>query len=132
LIVILKSIKETKMAKVLIADDSAMMRKIAKMSIEKGGHTVVEAENGLEAVEKAKSELPQIILLDAEMPEMDGWEACKAIKTDAGTASIPVFMCTGHDLSEEPEMLKSCGANGYIMKPYTPEILLAKITEVVG
>jgi CheY-like chemotaxis protein len=106
------------MAKVLIADDSSMMRKIAKMSLEKGGHTVLEAEDGAKAVELAKQEMPQIVLLDAEMPEMDGWEACKALKSDAQTAQIPVLMCTGHDLSEEPEQLTSSGANGFVLKPY--------------
>jgi CheY-like chemotaxis protein len=117
------------MAKILVAEDSDMMRKIAKMSIEKGGHQVIEATNGLEAVELAKKEMPQVILLDAEMPEMDGWEACKAIKQDPLTSKIPVIMCTGHDLSEEPELLKEAGANDYIVKPYNPVMILQKVNK---
>lgn len=120
------------MAIILIADDSDMMRKIAKMSIEKGGHTVIEAHDGSEAVALAKSGNPQVILLDAEMPVMDGWEACKAIKADPQTAKIPVLMCTGHDLSEEPEQLTAAGANGCITKPYNPAQMLAKIQEVLN
>lgn len=115
------------MAKVLIADDSSMMRKIAKMSLEKGGHTVVEAEDGLMAVNLVKQEMPDIVLLDAEMPEMDGWEACKTIKADPQTAKIPVLMCTGHDLSEEPEQLTEAGANGFVLKPYNASVLLEKV-----
>ncbi|OGS03755.1 MAG: hypothetical protein A2339_07825 [Elusimicrobia bacterium RIFOXYB12_FULL_50_12] len=115
------------MAKILIADDSDMMRKIAKMSLEKGGHTVVEAADGSEAFEKTKSEMPDIVLLDAEMPEVDGWEACKMIKADPLTAKIPVLMCTGHDLSGEPETLTEAGASGYISKPYNPAQMLEKI-----
>jgi CheY-like chemotaxis protein len=119
------------MAKVLIADDSSMMRKIAKMSLEKGGHTVIEAEDGLEAVKLAKQEMPDIVLLDAEMPEMDGWEACKTIKADPQTMKIPVLMCTGHDVSEEPEQLQEAGANGYVLKPYNATVLLEKVVEAL-
>jgi len=115
------------MAKILVADDSDMMRKIAKMALEKGGHSVVEAKNGAEAVEVASREMPSLILLDAEMPEMDGWEACKAIKANAATANIPVLMCTGHDLSEEPELLANAGADGYITKPYNSAQILEKV-----
>jgi CheY-like chemotaxis protein len=120
------------MVKVLIADDSDMMRKIAKMSLQKGGHEVIEAKNGVEAVDMAVKELPQIVLLDAEMPEMDGWEACKTIKSNPVTANIPVLMCTGHDLSEEPEQLTAAGANGFISKPYQPAVMLEKINSVLN
>ncbi len=119
------------MAKVLIAEDSDMMRKIAKMSLEKGGYTVIEAKNGLEAVELAKKELPQVILLDAEMPEMDGWQACKAIKSNPQTSNIPVLMCTGHDLSEEQEQLKAVGASDYITKPYQVNQIIEKVSQVL-
>jgi CheY-like chemotaxis protein len=120
------------MAKILIADDSLMMRKVARMSLEKGGHTVVEAEDGAQAVAMAKAELPHLILLDAEMPELDGFEASKAIKADPLTAAIPVLICTGHDLSEEPEALKNAGATGSITKPYNPAQLLEKVSEVLN
>lgn len=119
------------MAKILIADDSDMMRKIAKMTLEKAGHAVIEASDGQQAVDLTKSELPQIVLLDAEMPEKDGWEACKEIKSNPQTANIPVLMCTGHDLSEEPELLQDAGASGYISKPYNPAQMLQKISEVL-
>ncbi len=119
-------------AKILIADDSDMMRKIAKMIMEKAGHTVIEAHDGNEAVALAKNELPNLVLLDAEMPEMDGWEACKAIKADPATAQIPVLMCTGHDLSQEPEELTAIGASGYITKPYQAQQMQAKVAEVLN
>ncbi len=120
------------MPKILIADDADLMRKIAKMSLEKGGHQVVEASDGAKAVELAKTEKPDLILLDAEMPEMDGWEAAKAIKSAPETSSIPVLMCTGHDLTGEEDQLNEVGASGFITKPYNPTTMLEKIKEVLG
>lgn len=120
------------MAKILIVDDSDMMRKIAKMSLEKGGHQIIEASNGEEAVKIALSELPEVIMLDAEMPEMDGWEACKAIKSNPATAQIPILICTGHDLSDEEDQLKEAKVNDYIVKPYNPAQMLEKINKVLG
>ncbi len=58
---------------------------------------------------------------------MDGWEACRAIKGNPATAAIPVLMCTGHDLSEEPELLTGAGADGYITKPYLAVQVLEKV-----
>jgi CheY-like chemotaxis protein len=110
------------MAKVLMVDDSPLLLKIARSHLEKGGHTVIEARDGREAVDKARVERPDIIFLDAEMPEMDGWEACETLKKDPGTAAIPIYMYTGHDLGgEEEERFKAVGANGYLQKPYKPD-----------
>ncbi|MBN1824101.1 MAG: response regulator [Endomicrobiales bacterium] len=120
------------MAKVLIADDSDMMRKVAKMSIEKGGHQVIEASNGKQAVEIATAEMPQVILLDAEMPEMDGWEAAKTIKANEKTKNIPILICTGHDLTGEEDQLKEAGIGDAISKPYNPAQMLEKINKVLG
>ena len=120
------------MAKILIADDSDMMLKIAKMSLEKAGHQVTGVSNGKEALDATTAQMPDIVLLDAEMPEMDGWEACKAIKANPATAAIPVLMCTGHDLSDDPELLTQSGANGYISKPYNPAQMSAKVAEALG
>lgn len=119
------------MARVLVADDFGLMRNIAKAALQAGGHTVIEAQDGLEAVELAKMSKPDLIMLDAEMPDMDGWEACKTIKSDPATQQIPVIICTGNDLADEPELLTQNGANGYIMKPYKEEQLLAKVKEFV-
>lgn len=120
------------MAKILIADDSNMMLQFAKVCLEKAGHTVVSASDGNEAVQKAESEKPDIILLDAEMPEMDGWEAAEAISKNPSTAHIPKLMCTGHDLSGEEEQLQKVGAKGYISKPYQSAQMIEKVKEVLG
>jgi CheY-like chemotaxis protein len=120
------------MPKILIADDSDIMRKIAKISLEKGGFNIIEASNGVEALEKASAEKPDLIILDAEMPEMDGWEACKAIKAIAELKAVPVFMCTGHDLSEELNTLTEVGADGFITKPYDVNMIIEKVNKALN
>lgn len=111
--------------KVLIADDSGAMLKIGQMILTKLGFTVVTAVDGNDAVAKAKAESPDIVLLDAEMPELDGWGACKQIK--GALPNSAVLMCTGHDLSGEDAQLKEAGASGYITKPYSPASLGEKL-----
>lgn len=120
------------MPKILVADDSNMMLQIAKMNLEKAGHSVIPASDGNEAVQKAQSEKPDLILLDAEMPEMDGWEAAETISKNPQTASIPILMCTGHDLADEQEELKRVGAKGFITKPYQTVQMLEKIKQVLS
>ena len=118
------------MAKVLLVDDSPLLVKIGRTLLEKEGHEVLTASDGREAVAQAKKGRPQIIFMDAEMPDMDGTEACRALKADASTRSIPVFICTGHDLSaEQTKKFHSAGAAGWIQKPYKSEDISALITK---
>lgn len=119
------------MAKILVADDSAMMLQVAKMTLEKAGYTVVAAADGAEAVAKSLSDKPDLVMLDAEMPEMDGWEAAESIAKNPATAGIPVLICTGHDLSEELDQLKKVGARGFITKPYQAAQLLDKVKSIL-
>lgn len=111
--------------KVLIADDSGAMLKIGEMILSKLGLTVVTASDGNEAVKKAFAEKPDIVLLDAEMPELDGWGACAEIRKSM--PDIPILMCTGHDLEGEEGQLKEAGANDFITKPYNPASMGEKL-----
>jgi len=118
------------MAKVLMVDDSAVLLKIARMTLEKAGHTVIEGHNGVEAVALCKAEKPNIIFMDAEMPEMDGTEACRTIKNDPETKSTPVYIYTGHELGGEDEQnFMAAGANGVLQKPYKPPEMLERIAK---
>jgi len=118
------------MAKVLMVDDSPVLLKIARVQLEKGGHSVIEAHDGAEAVDQAKKEKPAIIFMDSEMPEMDGTEACKTIKNDPETKSIPVYIYTGHELGgEEEEGFKAAGADGCLQKPYKPSEMFELINK---
>ncbi len=116
------------MAKILLADDSPVILKIGNSYLSKGSHTVVTAQDGNEAVEKTRSEKPDIVFLDAEMPDMDGWEACQALKKDPATSAVPVYLCTGHVMGKENEdRLKTVGAEGFIQKPFKQEDMLALV-----
>ena len=116
--------------KVLLIDDSPMQQKIARIYLEKGeGYSVITANNGKEGVDVAKIELPDLILLDVEMPEMNGDEALKILKEEELTKDIPVIMCTGNNEMLEDELL-SLGASGYIRKPHGFSTLKTKLKEI--
>jgi len=119
------------MTKILFVDDSDLMLKIAKTMLEKFGYQVLTATTGKEAVELAQKEKPEIIFLDAEMPEMDGWETCRVIKNTLTTKDIPVIMCTGHESEEYREKSIQLGTSGYITKPYNFELINQKISELL-
>ena len=102
---------------VLIVDDEEQNRTLLRDSLEAHGYEIVEAENGMIALEKIAAHLPDAILLDVMMPQMDGFEVCRRLKTDSKTAHIPILMITA--LSERKERLMgiAVGANDFLNKP---------------
>ncbi|MFP4466147.1 MAG: response regulator [Candidatus Goldiibacteriota bacterium] len=105
--------------KILLIDDSPMQQKIARIYIEKGeGHQLLTANNGEEGIQTAKEELPVLILLDVDMPKMNGMETLKALKGGETTKDIPVIMCTGNEDEELKKQLLDNGAVSYIKKPH--------------
>ena len=107
------------------------MRELLIWQIELMGFTAVAAKHGKEAVEKAVTEKPHLILMDIMMPSMDGWEAARALRAQPETKEIPILAATA--LFRDSD-LKSCleaGCNGYIVKPFTFQELQAKVRELV-
>ncbi len=106
------------MNKALIVDDSpAELSKLRGILTDAGWHTVT-ASNGVEAVTKAKIELPKIVFLDIIMPDMDGFEACRQLQSDAETKSIPVIFVSSKNQKADHLWAKMQGAKGLIGKPY--------------
>ena len=101
------------MSKILIADDSSFMRNVLKDILSKEGHTLIEAENGKEALAKFDAEKPNLVLLDIIMPEMDGIEVLKKI---GATAKVVVISAVGQE--KMVEEAKKLGALDYIVKPF--------------
>jgi adenylate cyclase len=109
--------KKTSLGYVLIVDDEEQNRSLLHDPLEARGYEIAEAENGMIALEKIAARLPDVILLDVMMPQMDGFEVCRRLKTDSKTAHIPILMVTA--LSERKERLMgiAVGANDFLNKP---------------
>ncbi|MEW6719457.1 MAG: response regulator [Thermodesulfobacteriota bacterium] len=118
--------------KILIVDDDKTTRKLLSLYLKGSGFEVVTAENGLNALEKLGSETFQLVLTDLNMPYMDGIEFLKAMKSNPGTSRIPALMLTTETDEEEKERAITAGADGYLTKPATAEVVAAKIRQMVS
>lgn len=117
------------MAKVLLVDDAAFMRMRCAKVLNKLGHTVVEAENGLQALDVFDREKPELVLLDITMPEMDGIEALKAIKQRAPAAKVAMVSAMGQQ-DMVLEAIKS-GAADFVLKPFDEDRLVSAINKLL-
>ncbi|OGR41748.1 MAG: hypothetical protein A2X35_12815 [Elusimicrobia bacterium GWA2_61_42] len=117
--------------KILIADDDNEMLETLSNMLEGEGYVVVKAENGLEAVELARKELPALVMLDIHMPKMDGLKACKEIKSDKVTKGVPVVMLTVEGSINEIQQAISYGAKTYITKPSSKAEILKVVKSIL-
>lgn len=117
--------------KILVADDEPYILMALTDAVEMEGYDCVTAVNGREAVEKAREELPDLILLDIMMPYKDGYEACEELKADDQTKGIPIIMLTAKSQQVDIERGKEVGADDYITKPFRPSTLRKKFNEVL-
>lgn len=118
------------MKQCLIVDDSAVIRKVARRILETLGFETVEAEDGAKAIEKCKEAMPEAILLDWNMPVMDGYAFLKELRQmEGGDAPKVVFCTTENDIGHIAKAMHA-GANEYIMKPFDKDIVEAKFEEV--
>ena len=116
---------------ILIVDDNLDAREMYGMYLEHEGFRWAEAVNGQEALTRARDERPALILMDATMPRMDGWEAVRQLKEDQTTSHIPLIMLTAHGFDEHRERAKKAGAAGFLAKPVLPEALAKEIRQVL-
>jgi DNA-binding response OmpR family regulator len=115
-------------ALVLLVEDHQDVRDMYADYLKFSGFSVIAASNGAEGVDAARSEHPDLILMDATMPGIDGWEATRLLKADAATRDIPILMLTAHVFSEYQTRAKDVGADGFIAKPCLPDELVREIT----
>ncbi len=113
--------------KVLVVDDSPTDQHLLTQLLQKNGYTVVTANNGEEGVRKAKSEKPDLVLMDIVMPGMNGFQATRSISKDPATATIPVIVCSSKDQETDKAWGLRQGAKDYIVKPVTERELMEKI-----
>jgi CheY-like chemotaxis protein len=117
---------------ILIVDDNLDAREMYGMYLEHEGFRWSEAVNGHEALTRARTDRPALILMDATMPRMDGWEAVRRLKEDPDTQHIPLIMLTAHAFQEHRERAAHVGADAFLAKPVLPDQLAAEIRRVLN
>ena len=121
------------MKKILIVDDKAEVRELVSVTLEIGPYEILTAENGDEALDKARSALPELMLLDIQMPgDIDGLEVCRRLKDDEQTKDIHIVMLTAKGQDWDKQAGYDAGANGYFVKPFSPLQLINTVEDVLG
>lgn len=116
---------------ILVIDDDEVVIKLVESTLKKYQFEVLTATDGQSGIETAKTHHPDAILLDRNMPELNGNETLKILKKDINTANIPVLMLTGDNNIAEVAKSLELGADDYIVKPFNPENLLARLKNVI-
>lgn len=117
---------------VLIVEDNEDNRIVYSTILRHHGFRVVEALDGEEGIAKARSELPDIILMDISIPVIDGWEVTQTLKRDETTRHIPVVALTAHAMPGDRERAISVGCDGYLAKPCEPRAVLAEVNRLLA
>jgi two-component system, cell cycle response regulator DivK len=115
--------------RILVVEDQEDNRQILRDLLGNTGYQMFEAENGEEAVTMAAAEKPDLILMDIQLPLVDGYEATRRIKADPALSAIPIIAITSYALSGDEDKARAAGCDDYVTKPYSPRKLLAKIRE---
>ena len=119
------------MSTILIIEDNEKNMKLARDVLKAKGYSTLEAVTGEEGVELAKAKLPDLILMDIQLPGLDGYEATRRIKANPALRAIPIIAVTSYALSGDDIKAREAGCDAYVTKPFSPRALLAKIREFV-
>lgn len=117
--------------KVLVVDDEEYIQHILNFSFGAEGYEVITAADGEEGIKIAKTEKPDIIVLDIMMPKMDGYEACKKLKADPSTKAIPVILLTAKGREVDRKLGSQAGADDYVVKPFSPGRLIERVEGIM-
>lgn len=120
------------MIKILLVEDNEMNRDMLLRRLQRKGFEVETAVDGAEGIEKATSGKPALVLMDMNLPVIDGWEATRRLKADPATAAIPIIGLTAHAMSGDKEKVLAAGCNDYDTKPVDFQRLLEKIAALTG
>lgn len=120
------------MPHILIVDDARSELMVLRQYLEGAGYEVTEANCGEDAIAKARSQHPDVIMMDVEMPGINGFQATRMLKRDTATHDIPVVMCTSKSQGADKAWAQRQGAVDYIVKPYSPEDLATRVRAVLS
>jgi two-component system cell cycle response regulator DivK len=115
--------------RILAVDDQEDNRRILRDLLTAASYQVIEATTGEEAVALAEAQVPDLILMDIQLPGIDGYEATRRIKANPRLRAIPLIVVTSYALSGDEAKATAAGADGYVSKPFSPRALLAKVRE---
>jgi two-component system cell cycle response regulator DivK len=115
--------------RILLVEDTEDNRQLVRDLMESVGYDLIEAEDGAAGVAMAAEHRPDLILMDIQLPVMDGYEACRRIKANPDLRHIPIIAVTSYALSGDEEKTRASGCDGYVAKPFSPRQLLAKMNE---
>ena len=118
--------------KILVVEDTEDNRQILRDLLRMAGYDMVEAHDGAQGVAMAVEHRPDLILMDIQMPVMDGYEATRRIKAIPELKAIPIVAVTSYALSGDEQKTRDAGCDAYIAKPYSPRQMLAKVREILG
>jgi len=116
----------------LLVEDNEDNRIIYCTVLRHLGYEVIEAQDGVRAVELARSVQPDLILMDISIPRMDGWEATRILRGDPRTSGIPIIALTAHALASDREKAMEVGCDGYLAKPCEPRAVVAEVQRFLG
>ncbi len=120
------------MARVLVVDDDSSVREVTRLILQRAGHEVITAANGLEALEQLGIAVADMVLLDIEMPGMNGLELCERMRAEPSWQAVPVIMMTGRPVQGVPEKVRASGAVALLLKPFDRTTLLDKVKQVLS
>lgn len=118
--------------RLLIVDDEADLAEMIKFRMENNGYEVLLAHDGQAALEMARKENPDLIILDLMLPKMDGYKVCGLLKKDSRYSRIPIIIFSAKGQEDDMKLGRELGADAYITKPFEPQVLLGKINELIG
>ena len=118
--------------RILIVEDTEDNRQIMRDLLSNAGYEVLEAEDGAAGVAAAERHKPDLILMDIQLPGIDGHEATRRIKAQPALANIPVIAVTSYALSGDEDKARAAGCDGYVTKPFSPRDLLARIRSIIS
>jgi two-component system cell cycle response regulator DivK len=118
--------------RILVVEDQEDNRRIVRDLLTSAGFEMIEADDGEKGVAAALRERPDLILMDMQLPVLDGYEATRRIKANPGLKAVPIIAVTSYALSGDEAKVMGAGCDGYVPKPYSPRELLAKIKELLG
>jgi len=118
--------------RILLVEDYDDAREMYSEYLTFSGFDMVQAADGMEAIRQATATMPNIVVMDLSLPEMDGWETTRRLKADERTSHIPILALTGHVLADFSRRAKDAGFEGFLTKPCLPEELVAEIHRILA